>query len=146
MENLKKMVFNLPSSLFVAGYIGWFDAGEKGRGMVALKDIPAGTVVERNPVIIMPYDTLRTSDGQKSILEHYIFRWGPEDENQITPHCCWALGNIPIANHSANPNCDVRNDYTNNVIELFALRPINRGEEITIDYDLGDDIWFDAVE
>lgn len=145
MENAKKAnIFNLPSPLFVDGYIGWFNAGEKGRGMVALKDIPANTVIERDPVITMPNDILRTTDGKESILESYIFRWGVEDDAKVTPQCCWPLGNIPIINHTENPNCDIRNDYNNNVMELFTLRAIAQGEEITIDYDLDDDIWFEV--
>ena len=146
MVKEQNKVFNLPSPLHVGGYMGWFEAGEKGRGMVALRDIAADVMLERNPVVILPSDVLCTADGEESVLENYMFRWGPEDDNQMTAECCWALGNIPLVNHSATPNCDIRQDETNRVMELFSLRAIAQGEEITIDYDLGDDIWFDAKE
>ena len=78
-------VMQLPSPLFTDGWIGWFNAGaEKGRGMVALKDIPAGTVMERDPVIVMPNVPITTPDGEESLLEHYMFRWGPEGEDKQT--------------------------------------------------------------
>ena len=139
-----KTATQMPDPRFVDGYIGWFFIeGKGGRGMVALKPVPAGTVMERNPVIVMPNHPL-LMDGTDSILENYMFRWGPEDAEKNSRECIFALGNIALVNHSSAANADTRQDHENGLFELFALRDIAAGEEITIDYDT--DLWFEVKE
>lgn len=59
-----------------------------------------------------------------------------------------ALGLIPIYNHSYRSNCEYFMDYEDDTIMVKAVRVIEKGDELTINYngDWNDDtkLWFDA--
>lgn len=117
------------------------DTGEKGRGVFTSERIPAGTSVEIAPVIVMEQRDREHLD--KTLLHDYIFEWGQEKNK-----CCMALGLVPIYNHSYKSNCDYFMDYEDATIEIKTMRDIEKGEELTINYngDWDDEtaIWFDA--
>lgn len=112
-----------------------------GRGVFTAESIEAGTVVEVSPVIIMSSEERKLLD--KTLLHDYIFEWG-EDKN----HCCMALGNVPIYNHSYESNCEYEMDYEREEIVIRTVRSIKAGEELFINYngDWNDSkpLWFDA--
>ena len=112
-----------------------------GRGVFTSEKIEADTVVEISPVIVMSGEDRAHLD--KTLLHDYIFEWG-----QNTDKCCMALGLIPIYNHSYNSNCEYIMDYDEDTIEVKAVRLIEKGEELTINYngDSNDEtrLWFDA--
>jgi SET domain-containing protein len=113
----------------------------KGRGVFTRERIPAGTVIEISPVIVMSAEDRLHLD--KTLLHDYIFIWGKE-ENQ----CCMALGLIPIYNHSYKSSCDYIMDIEDEVISIQTVRVIEKGEELTINYN-GDSsdpakVWFDV--
>ncbi len=113
----------------------------KGRGVFATETIVATTIIEISPVIVMSMDDRVLLD--KTLLHDYIFEWG-EHKDQ----CCMALGFIPIYNHSYKSNCEYFMDYANSTILVKTVRDIEKGEELTINYngdwDDGKKIWFDA--
>ena len=98
----------------------------KGRGVFATKFIPAGTVIERVPMIVFPEKELETDEGF-STLYHYCFEWGKGT-------VALAMGFGSIYNHSYSPNA--RYDDAHNRVKIFtALRDIAADEEITISYN-----------
>ena len=121
--------------LFVA------QTGSMGRGVFTRKRIPAGTVVELSPVIVMSSDERVHLDKTK--LHDYIFEWGTKKDK-----CCMALGLVPIYNHSYKSNCEYFMDFEDETILVKSVRPIEKGEELTINYngdwDDATKLWFDA--
>jgi uncharacterized protein len=112
-----------------------------GRGVFTNKDIAADTIIEAAPVIVMTKADREHLDKTK--LHDYIFEWG-KDNTQ----CCMALGLVAIYNHSYTSNCEYIMDFEAELIFVQTVRPIKKGEELTINYN-GDwndaaPLWFDA--
>jgi uncharacterized protein len=116
---------------------------QKGRGIFTTKKIPANTIIEIAPVIVMSQADRQHLD--KTLLHDYIFEWGEKQDQ-----CCMALGNIPIYNHSEQNNCAYFMDFDAQLMMIKTVRKIIVGEELTINYngDLNGEkkLWFDAVE
>lgn len=114
---------------------------EKGRGVFTRERIPANTVIEIAPVIVMEKSDREHLD--KTLLHDYIFEWGKEKDK-----CCMALGLIPIYNHSYKSNCEYFMDFDDNSIMVKTVRVIENGEELTINYNGdwndGKKVWFDV--
>ncbi len=113
----------------------------RGRGVFTRERIPAGTVIEVAPVIVMEKTDREWLD--KTLLHDYIFEWG-----KLKDQCCMALGLIPIYNHEYKSNCEYFMDFEDHTIFVKTVRPIERGEELTINYngDWNDSkkVWFDV--
>lgn len=114
---------------------------EKGRGVFTRERIPAGTVIEIAPVIVM--DKADRQHLDKTMLHDYIFEWGKQKDK-----CCMALGLVPIYNHSYKSNCEYFMDFEDDTIAIKTVKTIEKGEELTINYN-GDwddrkKIWFDV--
>ncbi len=113
----------------------------KGRGIFATEFIPAGTVIERAPVLVMPAgEVLGTEDD--TVLSHYLFEWGKGT-------VALALGYGSLYNHSYSPNA--RYEDEGRQLKLYiALRDIQAGEEVTINYngsaEAADPVWFNVIE
>ena len=114
---------------------------EKGRGVFTRERIPANTVIEIAPVIVMQKSDREQLD--KTLLHDYIFEWGKEKDK-----CCMALGLIPIYNHSYKSNCEYFMDFEDDSIMVKTVRVIENGEELTINYNGdwndGKKVWFDV--
>jgi SET domain-containing protein len=114
---------------------------EKGRGVFTHERIPANTVIEISPVIVMSITDREHLD--KTLLHDYIFEWGKDKDV-----CCMALGLIPIYNHSYKSNCEYFMDFEDDTIMVKTVRLIENGEELTINYNGdwndGKKIWFDV--
>lgn len=114
---------------------------EKGRAVFTRERIPANTVIEISPVIVMKKSEREYLD--KTLLHDYIFEWGKEKDK-----CCMALGLIPIYNHSYKSNCEYFMDFEDESIMIKTVRVIENGEELTINYngdwDDGKKVWFDV--
>ena len=117
------------------------DTGEKGRGAFTHERIPANTVIEIAPVIVMEFSDREHLD--KTLLHDYIFEWGKEKDK-----CAMALGLIPIYNHSYKSNCEYFMDFEDSSIMVKTVRVIENGEELTINYNGdwndGKRVWFDV--
>jgi hypothetical protein len=116
------------------------ESGDKGRGVFAQKRFRAGELIERCPVILLnPAERDRIGS---TILGMYCFCWGADTEEMAI-----ALGYGSIYNHSYEPNADFHRAVEKGAMDFVALRDIERGEEITINYNgVPEDrspIWFD---
>jgi SET domain-containing protein len=100
----------------------------KGRGVLAARPIAEDELVERNPVIVIPADEWPSI--QCTVVTKFCFVWheGRDD-------AALALGLGSLINHSASPNVMARTCLKERVIEFWALRDIDEGEELTIDYN-----------
>jgi SET domain-containing protein len=111
----------------------------KGRGVFARQPIPAGTLIERAPVIVVQAG--QWEGMERTILFEYFFAW--------QEHSALALGYGSLYNHAYSPNARYIKMFSEEVIEVFALRDIAMGEEILINYngDPNDDggLWFHAL-
>ncbi len=114
---------------------------EKGRGVFTRERIPANTIIEIAPVIVMERSEREHLD--KTLLHDYIFEWG-----KLKEKCCMALGLIPIYNHSYKSNCEYFMDFEEESIMVKTVRAIEQKEELTINYNGdwndGKKIWFDV--
>lgn len=112
-----------------------------GRGVYSSEDIPANTVIEVAPVIVMEKSDREWLD--KTLLHDYIFEWGV-----TRSQCCMALGYVPMYNHSYTSNCEYEMDFDHALISIRTMRDIKQGEELFINYngdwDDATKLWFDA--
>lgn len=122
----------------LGGAIGWRVIGkEKGRGMFALRDIPAGSIIEVSPAITVAATSV-VENGEAP--DGYLLQWDADTEGE---EFCMPLGYIMLYNHSDNPNVRLENDMEEYTITAFAARDIKEGEELTWNYNC--EIWFDTV-
>lgn len=116
--------------------------GVRGRGVVAEAPIRQGELIERSPVIVVPTEDRRAVDG--SSVGNYIFMWEHgttgEDIYSQEGRVAVVLGYASLVNHSHEPNCRVFRYIEGQALDLFALRDIAAGEELTFDY--GMTLWF----
>ena len=116
--------------------------GSKGRGVVAERDIAAGELVERAPVLIIPEEDRAAVDPTN--VGNHIFMWEhdtvAEDLYTQKGRAAVVLGFTSLVNHSGSPNCDFIRYIEALALDLFAIRDIAAGEELTIDYGLT--LWF----
>jgi uncharacterized protein len=113
----------------------------KGRGVFTKEKIEGNTVIEKSPVIVMSAEDRILLD--KTLLHDYIFEWGINKDR-----CCMALGFVAMYNHSYESNCEYFMDFDDESIQVKTMRVINKGEELTINYN-GDwndrkKIWFEV--
>jgi SET domain-containing protein len=113
----------------------------KGRGVFAREFIPAGTVFEQVPLLVIPASEI-LNYGNSGFLASYVFEYR---KGKVA----LALGYGSLYNHSFFPNARY-DDTAQQVKEFMALRDIHPGEEITINYngaeDVMDPVEFDVVE
>ncbi len=113
-----------------------------GRGVFTTEDIPADTIIEVAPVIVMEKKDRDLLD--KTLLHDYIFEW-----DVTRSQCCMALGYVPMYNHSYTSNCEYEMDFDHGLITIKTMRAIAKGEELFINYN-GDwndprPLWFEAT-
>ncbi|SRR5258706_758555 len=125
----------IASFLFIGNSI------KKGRGVFTSQNILQHAVVEISPVIVMSDVDRKLLD--QTLLHDYIFEWG-DDHAQ----CCMALGYIAMYNHSYHSNCEYQMNYEEDIITIKAIRFIQSGEELFINYNGNwnnkKKVWFDV--
>lgn len=108
----------------------------RGRALIAGEPLAAGELLEAAPVIpLLPAD----EPERQSILYDYPFAWETPPFTEAI-----ALGVVSMANHSTTPNARFETDIPAKVVRLYALRDIEAGEEITIDYAIP--LWFEVAQ
>ncbi|MEM9547794.1 MAG: SET domain-containing protein [Bacteroidota bacterium] len=111
----------------------------KGRGVFTSESIAQGEVIEICPVLIIPKAELPII--HKTFLHDYYFSWGENQEE-----CAIALGFGSIYNHEIHANANFILDPFNQTIDIEAVKAIEAGEEITLNYhgEPGDEreLWF----
>ena len=113
----------------------------KGRGVFARRPIRKGEVFETVPMIVLTAKEFE--DGLVGTgLESYCFGWG---RDQVA----LALGYGSLYNHSYRPNARYE-DVGPRTKAFLALRDIDAGEEITVNYNgkprSRTAVWFDVVD
>jgi len=110
-----------------------------GRGVFTAAPVEKGSIIEICHIIVIPKEELPII--HKTTLHDYYFVWGKEMEN-----CAIALGFGSLYNHAVNPNANFILDLSNNTIDIEAIKNIEPGEQITINYhgQPGDEekLWF----
>ena len=96
----------------------------KGRGVYAGRRFYRGDVVDDSPVLL-----LRAADG-KGTIGKYWWEWKGSFKYAIP------LGKCSLFNYNHRPNTGALRLYKQNRIIFRALRVIQKGEEILIDYGL----------
>jgi uncharacterized protein len=126
-------------------WIGVRSFGDKGRGVVALRDIPAGTLIERCPVLIIPAAERAKTD--QTIVFTYVYMWehGTTEQDLYTGtgRAAIALGLSSLLNHSYDPTARFIRRIDELELELHSRWAIAAGAEITIDYQMK--LWFDPA-
>lgn len=114
----------------------------KGRGIVAAEPIKKGELIERAPVLIIPEQDRAKTD--ESVLFTYVFMWEKDttEEDLYTRkgRAGVTLGYTSLCNHSNDPNADFDRLIDEKLLDLYAVKDIAEGEEITIDYQMT--LWF----
>ena len=98
----------------------------RGLGVFAIREIVAGTTIERAPVLVFPTDDLYSPSGT-AVIASYVFA---KSKKQVG----LALGYGSLYNHSYQPNA-MYEDLPGDVKHIYAIRDIVIGEEITINYN-----------
>lgn len=99
-----------------------------GRGVFCGVDIPAKSLIEICPVIVIPKKDIKPID--KTILHDYYFEWGKKFDKGAL-----ALGFGSLYNHSSKPNAYYKVDYEESVLFVYALKKIAAGKEICFNYN-----------
>lgn len=111
----------------------------KGRGVFAGKRFAAGAIIEIAPVIFLPHSNKFWVNVTSHLLDDYRYIWN--DDLSVL-----AGGYGSFYNHSYTPNARYMKRYNLQDILYLALRDINPGDEITINYngppDDLDPVWF----
>lgn len=127
----------ISGSLYIAA------SNDRGNGVFTNEPIPADTVVEQSPVIVMSGEERKLLD--QTLLHDYIFEWNPDGADM----CCMAQGYISVYNHSYTSNCEYFMNYEEKTILVKTVRGIAAGEELTINYngDWNDEkpVWFATI-
>jgi uncharacterized protein len=111
-----------------------------GRGVFTTESIEENSLIEICPVLVIPRQDVAVI--HKTILHDYYFLWG-EGEDQAAI----ALGYGSLYNHETIANATYEMDFDGECIEIYAVRAIQPGEEITINYHgeqgMTDTLWFE---
>lgn len=114
---------------------------DRGRGVFTTKSIPADTVIEISPVIVL--SSKERKDIEKTKLFHYIFEWG-----DTRRQACVALGYVSMYNHSYDANCAYEMDFDNLIVSIRTVKKVKKGEELYINYNADPTdqtkVWFDT--
>jgi SET domain-containing protein len=110
---------------------------DKGRGVFALNDIEADTLLEVSPVIVL--NKKDTALIHQTALHDYYFIWGDDQVQSAV-----ALGYISIYNHSPEANCYHTCNFKENTISIYTKEPISANDELKINYNMGGEqkLWF----
>ncbi|WP_181905239.1 SET domain-containing protein-lysine N-methyltransferase [Aestuariispira insulae] len=102
----------------------------KGRGLFAIRPIPAKTVLDLSPVHIIPpadYRIIRDLG-----CRHHIFAWDQHNGEEIS--AAIAYGILSFCNHGDQPNARIARDMAGCRMALISTCDIRADEEITIRY------------
>ena len=114
----------------------------KGRGVFTDKRLHKGETIESAPVIEFPEEEWEHIG--ETVFGVYCFFWGENFKDGAM-----VLGNGSLFNHSYSPNAIYCRRLSDKVMDFIAIRGIEAGEEITINYngdpDDKDPVWFDVV-
>lgn len=114
-------------------------------GMFAKEDIPAHTMIESAPVVLVHNsisEHLYEINNCRHILQDYPFAWKDG-------FLAYALGWAAVYNHLRDCSVVWRQNFEYETIEFTTRRDIKAGEELTVRYlpvRLRGALWFDSEE
>lgn len=100
---------------------------KKGRGVFAVKNFKAGEVIENCPALI--FTPKERKHLEKTLLNYYVYPW------RSTRGAALVLGYGSIYNHAYSPNADWKQNFKTQSMVFRAIKPIKKGEEITVNYN-----------
>ncbi|WP_066633022.1 SET domain-containing protein [Desulfolucanica intricata] len=103
----------------------------KGRGVFACRKFKRGDIIELAPVLLIPSSDL--PNIKNTVLKDYYFIWCHDENNRRIGAI--VLGYGSLYNHSYTPNAKFIKKYKDLIVEFKALKDIEEGEEITINYN-----------
>jgi uncharacterized protein len=125
--------------MFISDSLTIKNSLHKGRGVFAIKNIEANTIIETSPVLIIPIKEV--GHAEKTMLYNYFFEWGKTKKQRAL-----GMGYVSMYNHSYNSNCIYEMNYDTATISIITINNIKAGEEVFINYnaDPNDEtpIWF----
>lgn len=125
----------------------------RGRGVFASDPIPANTLLEEAPVLLLSQKEWEDGKMNDTILGEYGFCWsgggmalglGIGESLQCRPRKdCAANTSASLFNHSASPNVNFIRNYASNTITFRTSRTVSAGEELCICYSADESkLWF----
>lgn len=99
-----------------------------GRGIFTYEAIPKGSLIEICPVIVLRAEQIPALEN--TLLYHYYFTWGAQQDAAAI-----LLGFGSLYNHAVLCNAEHIMDYEQQTMDVYALRDIAAGEEITFNYN-----------
>lgn len=108
------------------------DFGGKGRGVIITQAIQSGALIERCPVIIVPSD--QRACLKDCVLADYYFNWPLIWPEGGPPALAIVLGYGSLYNHAYEPNTRIALNGEAQSVDIYALRDISKGEELTHNY------------
>ena len=98
----------------------------EGRGLFATETIAADTLVMEAPLLLIPAQ--QRAALQATLVDDYVYEW---DEHGTA---ALVLGVSSMCNHADDPNAFLWLVPDGLVAQLFTLRDVAAGEEITVSY------------
>lgn len=92
-------------------------------GVFCKENILKNEILEESPYFLVP---MKEIEQAKTCLQYSY----PFDENSKII----GMGNCGLYNHSFSPNVDYQIDNVNEIMRHYAIRDINIGEELTLNY------------
>lgn len=110
-------------------YIDQSKTTNAGRGVFAGERILKGALIEQCPVVALK-DAKDRNRLRKTGLVNYYFLWGDKRD-----HAAICLGWGSVYNHSFEPNARYEKAMEDHRMDFYALRDIEAGEEILVNYN-----------
>ncbi len=116
-------------------------SNNKGKGVFTTEKIKANTLIEISPVLV--FRKKEVVNIEKTMLFNYLFEWG-----KLRKKRALGLGYISLYNHSYTANCDYEMDFDFNTIKIIAVKDIEKGAELFINYNADPNnktlVWFET--
>ena len=117
----------------------------RGMGVFASRDIEEGEVVEISPILLLE----TVFEDMEIALKRQVFNW--ERLASFPGASAIALGYGSMYNHNNPANMRYSSAFDGLAVSFIAVRPIARGEELTINYNRTggepvsvEDVWFET--
>jgi SET domain-containing protein len=104
----------------------------KGRGVIATRDIQIGEIIDIAHVIVITMKEYKAI--RKTVLYNYIFDWG-DPSNPKNNTSAIIMSPCEFCNHDYDPNAEYKQDYEHGTIVFSAIKNIQQDEEITVNYN-----------
>ena len=114
----------------------------KDRSVIATRDFKTGEIIESCPVLTLT--PTERKHLEKTVMGYYIYPW------KSTRSASLVFGYGSLINHSFTPNADWKQNFKTQSMVYRAIRPIKKGEEITVNYNGEPDdistneLWFEV--